>query len=210
MTLADNVSRHKILKHESKILQDYLELPGIVSRESCIWPTDHAALRWAIITLLDDLFYICLVWIWFWFWSCIYCIRILSTDIWSLQNYVYYIRQVTIFSWKLLIFFLFMKTYVVGAHQKCLSKVLLMLLMNTYNIYLYREIRKTFFWYHSYLELCIVKVEVWVCVYYFIGVVSLKSSLTHSNKFESGNMDEFLVEAVNIGELKKIKWVDLN
>ncbi|KAL4225451.1 Lipoxygenase y domain-containing protein 1 [Mactra antiquata] len=37
------------------------------------------------------------------------------------------------------------------------------------------------------------------------GVVLLKSSRTHSNKFEGGNTDEFLVEAVNIGELKKIK-----
>ena len=39
----------------------------------------------------------------------------------------------------------------------------------------------------------------------FSGVIPLKSSLTHSNKFESGNTDEFLVECVNIGELKKIK-----
>ncbi|WAR01120.1 LOXH1-like protein, partial [Mya arenaria] len=31
------------------------------------------------------------------------------------------------------------------------------------------------------------------------GTVLLKSSKTHSNKFEGGNMDEFLVEAVNIG-----------
>ena len=37
------------------------------------------------------------------------------------------------------------------------------------------------------------------------GMVMLKSSRTHSNKFESGNTDEFTVEAVNIGELKKIK-----
>ncbi|XP_053384453.1 lipoxygenase homology domain-containing protein 1-like isoform X6 [Mercenaria mercenaria] len=37
------------------------------------------------------------------------------------------------------------------------------------------------------------------------GVVLLKSSRTHTNKFENGNTDEFLVEAVNIGELKKIK-----
>lgn len=37
------------------------------------------------------------------------------------------------------------------------------------------------------------------------GVVLLKSSRTHTNKFENGNTDEFLVEAVNIGELRKIK-----
>lgn len=33
----------------------------------------------------------------------------------------------------------------------------------------------------------------------------LKSSLTNKNKFESGKTDEFRLEAVNIGELKKIK-----
>ena len=39
----------------------------------------------------------------------------------------------------------------------------------------------------------------------FTGKVELKSSLTHLNKFESGSLDEFLVEVANIGELKKIK-----
>ncbi|PIK54821.1 putative lipoxygenase-likey domain-containing protein 1-like [Apostichopus japonicus] len=33
----------------------------------------------------------------------------------------------------------------------------------------------------------------------------LKSSKTNKNKFEAGQMDEFIIEAVNIGELKKIK-----
>jgi len=41
------------------------------------------------------------------------------------------------------------------------------------------------------------------------GMVPLKSSRTHSNKFETGNTDEFLVEAVNIGDLKKIRYVGL-
>ena len=41
--------------------------------------------------------------------------------------------------------------------------------------------------------------------YLFTGIVQLKSSMTHTNKFEGGNLDEFLVEVVNIGELKKIK-----
>ncbi|CAE1278375.1 unnamed protein product [Acanthosepion pharaonis] len=37
------------------------------------------------------------------------------------------------------------------------------------------------------------------------GQVFLKSSLQSKNKFERGNTDEFVLEAVNIGELKKIK-----
>lgn len=39
----------------------------------------------------------------------------------------------------------------------------------------------------------------------FTGQVFLKSSLQSKNKFERGNTDEFVLEAVNIGELKKIK-----
>ncbi|XP_033751254.1 lipoxygenase homology domain-containing protein 1-like isoform X2 [Pecten maximus] len=35
--------------------------------------------------------------------------------------------------------------------------------------------------------------------------IFLKSSMTNKNKFEGGQTDKFLVEAVNIGELKKIK-----
>ncbi|XP_067839158.1 lipoxygenase homology domain-containing protein 1-like [Heptranchias perlo] len=37
------------------------------------------------------------------------------------------------------------------------------------------------------------------------GIVNLKASKTHKNKFEKGNIDEFTVEAVDIGALKKIR-----
>jgi hypothetical protein len=33
----------------------------------------------------------------------------------------------------------------------------------------------------------------------------LKSSMTYKNKFENGQTDEFILEAVNIGKLHKIK-----
>ena len=39
------------------------------------------------------------------------------------------------------------------------------------------------------------------------GTVNLKSSKTHKNKFERNQMDEFVVQAVDIGELQKIKLV---
>ena len=39
----------------------------------------------------------------------------------------------------------------------------------------------------------------------FTGQMFLKSSIESKNKFERGNTDEFVLEAVNIGELKKIK-----
>jgi len=38
------------------------------------------------------------------------------------------------------------------------------------------------------------------------GIINLKSSKTNTNKFERGKVDEFVVEAVDIGELKKIKY----
>ncbi|XP_039606557.1 lipoxygenase homology domain-containing protein 1-like [Polypterus senegalus] len=37
------------------------------------------------------------------------------------------------------------------------------------------------------------------------GVINLKASKTHKNKFERGQIDEFTVEAVDIGSLKKIR-----
>ncbi|KAM8985342.1 lipoxygenase homology domain-containing protein 1 isoform 2-T2 [Ara ararauna] len=37
------------------------------------------------------------------------------------------------------------------------------------------------------------------------GIVSLKASKTNKNKFERGKVDEFTVESVDIGDLKKIK-----
>jgi hypothetical protein len=37
------------------------------------------------------------------------------------------------------------------------------------------------------------------------GLLNLKSSKNNKNKFERNRMDEFVVEAVDIGELKKIK-----
>lgn len=36
------------------------------------------------------------------------------------------------------------------------------------------------------------------------GIINLKSSKTHKNKFERGMTDEFTVEAVDIGPLKKL------
>ncbi|OXB52000.1 hypothetical protein ASZ78_001746 [Callipepla squamata] len=38
-----------------------------------------------------------------------------------------------------------------------------------------------------------------------LGMVGLKSSKLHRNKFERGKLDEFTVECVDIGELRKIK-----
>lgn len=38
------------------------------------------------------------------------------------------------------------------------------------------------------------------------GIISLKQSSTHSNKFESGNCDEFIVKSADLGDLKKIKY----
>ncbi|XP_043570379.1 lipoxygenase homology domain-containing protein 1-like [Chiloscyllium plagiosum] len=37
------------------------------------------------------------------------------------------------------------------------------------------------------------------------GIVNLKASKTYKNKFEKGNIDEFTIEAVDIGALKKIR-----
>lgn len=37
------------------------------------------------------------------------------------------------------------------------------------------------------------------------GIVSLKASKLNKNKFERGKIDEFTVESVDIGDLKKIK-----
>jgi len=41
---------------------------------------------------------------------------------------------------------------------------------------------------------------------FLAGIINLKSSKTNTNKFERGKVDEFVVEAVDIGELKKIKY----
>ncbi|KAI3361755.1 hypothetical protein L3Q82_002099 [Scortum barcoo] len=37
------------------------------------------------------------------------------------------------------------------------------------------------------------------------GIINLKASKTHKNKFEQGMIDEFTVEAVDIGQLKKLR-----
>lgn len=37
------------------------------------------------------------------------------------------------------------------------------------------------------------------------GIINLKASKTHKNKFERGLTDEFTVEAVDIGPLKKLR-----
>lgn len=37
------------------------------------------------------------------------------------------------------------------------------------------------------------------------GIINLKASKTHKNKFERGLIDEFIVEAVDIGPLKKLR-----
>lgn len=39
----------------------------------------------------------------------------------------------------------------------------------------------------------------------FTGIINLKGSKTHKNKFEQGMTDEFTVEAVDIGPLKKLR-----
>lgn len=38
-----------------------------------------------------------------------------------------------------------------------------------------------------------------------IGIINLKASKIHKNKFERGMTDEFTVEAVDIGPLKKLR-----
>lgn len=37
------------------------------------------------------------------------------------------------------------------------------------------------------------------------GIINLKASKTYRNKFERGMIDEFIVEAVDIGPLKKLR-----
>jgi len=37
------------------------------------------------------------------------------------------------------------------------------------------------------------------------GIINLKASKTHKNKFERAMVDEFIVEAVDIGPLKKLR-----
>lgn len=37
------------------------------------------------------------------------------------------------------------------------------------------------------------------------GIINLKASKTHKNKFERGLIDEFTVEAVDLGPLKKLR-----
>lgn len=37
------------------------------------------------------------------------------------------------------------------------------------------------------------------------GIINLKASKTHKNKFERGMIDVFTVEAVNLGPLKKLR-----
>lgn len=37
------------------------------------------------------------------------------------------------------------------------------------------------------------------------GIINLKASKTHKNKFERGLIDEFIVEAVDLGPLKKLR-----
>lgn len=42
-------------------------------------------------------------------------------------------------------------------------------------------------------------------MYPHTGIINLKASKTHKNKFERGLIDEFIVEAVDIGPLKKLR-----
>lgn len=37
------------------------------------------------------------------------------------------------------------------------------------------------------------------------GLINLKASKSHKNKFEKGLIDEFIVEAVDLGELQKLR-----
>ena len=43
-----------------------------------------------------------------------------------------------------------------------------------------------------------------VCLCVSTGIIMMKASKTHKNKFEQGMVDEFTVEAVDIGTLKKL------
>ena len=61
---------------------------------------------------------------------------------------------------------------------------------------------------------CYPASRVYVCVFKLLnysvmpvstGIINLKASKTHKNKFERGMIDEFTVEAVDIGPLKKLR-----
>ena len=39
----------------------------------------------------------------------------------------------------------------------------------------------------------------------FAGIINLKASKNHKNKFEAGMIDEFTVEAVDLGKLKRLR-----
>lgn len=45
---------------------------------------------------------------------------------------------------------------------------------------------------------------IWKCNLCITDKIPLKSSLTYSDKFETGHDEEFVLEVVNIGELEKI------
>lgn len=47
--------------------------------------------------------------------------------------------------------------------------------------------------------------EVCLLLVVFPGKILLKSSITNSNKFERNQIDEFIIEVIDTGELQKIK-----
>ena len=44
-----------------------------------------------------------------------------------------------------------------------------------------------------------------LCVLSPIGIINLRACKSHKNKFEQGMIDEFTVEAVDMGELEKLR-----
>lgn len=51
---------------------------------------------------------------------------------------------------------------------------------------------------------CVFKLSNYCVMSISTGIINLKASKTHKNKFERGMIDEFTVEAVDIGPLKKL------
>lgn len=57
-------------------------------------------------------------------------------------------------------------------------------------------------YHNTFVSMCFNK---YTAMYIFTGIINLKASKTHKNKFEKGLTDEFTVEAVDIGPLKKLR-----
>lgn len=52
----------------------------------------------------------------------------------------------------------------------------------------------------------VVYILMYLCIICILaGIITLKASKTHRNKFELGMIDEFTVEAVDLGPLTKLR-----